>query len=375
MAGINVIFRTDASLDIGTGHVMRCLTLAIALREQGANCSFICREHAGNLLDVINQHGFEAQVLPMQDVVLVKSAQQRVQRENILAHAAWLGASWQEDAEETKDAIGEVVVDWLVVDHYALDADWEVTLRTHCRKLMVIDDLADRAHDCHLLLDQNLGRTERHYAGLVSGHCKVLVGPQYALLRPEFSRLRQSSLDRRTTQQLRHLLITMGGVDKDNATGQVLAVLPNCRLPSDCRITVVMGARAPWLQQVREMATEMPWPTEVLVNVDNMAELMADSDMAIGAAGSTSWERCCLGLPSLLVVLAENQRDGANALAKAGAVVLLGNVEGIALNLAREVKCILGEVRLLTMKSACAAVTSGKGVNFVASYIFGKLAS
>lgn len=369
---MKIIFRTDASLDIGTGHVMRCLTLAQALREHGANCCFICREHVGNLLNLIRQRGFEAQALPMQDFSQVKSAKKNVQRERVLAHANWLGADRQIDANQTKNAIGDTVVDWLIVDHYALDVRWEAALKLHYKKLIVIDDLADRQHDCDLLLDQNLGRTEQDYAGLVSANCKVLVGPQYALLRPDFSELRQYSLDRRATPALKHLLITMGGVDKDNVTGEVLAALTRNALPTDCRITVVMGPHAPWSTQVRKQAEQMLWPTEVLVNVVNMAKLMADSDLAIGAAGSTSWERCCLGLPTLLLVLADNQRDGAIALAKASSALLLGNVKDLAQNLPYALKGILDKGSLLTMQSACSAVTSGQGVNIVSSYLLTK---
>lgn len=348
---MNIIFRTDASLDIGTGHVMRCLTLAQALREQGASCRFICREHAGNLLGLIRQRGFEVQTLPMQVVLQEKLGQQDALGENILAHAAWLGADWQTDAEQTKNAIGDGELDWLIVDHYALDIRWEAALKPHYQKLMIIDDLADRPHDCDLLLDQNLGRTEQHYEGLVSANCKVFVGPQYALLRPEFAELRQYSLARRATPQLKRLLITMGGVDKDNSTGQVLAALTGCALPTDCRITVVMGPHAPWLTQVRKQAEQMPWETEVLVSVDNMAELMAESDLAIGAAGATTWERCCLGLPTIQMVIAENQREIAQALVNDNVITLMDNIAqlpGLVIEASQKLKSMSESAAILT---------------------------
>lgn len=357
---MNVIFRTDASLDIGTGHVMRCLTLAQALREQEVTCHFVCREHAGNLIDLIRKYGFEVQALPMQD-----SSQQVPVFEAPLAHAAWLGADWQTDAEQTKMALADDVFDWMVIDHYALDARWEKQLRSSYRTLMVIDDIADRPHDCDLLLDQNLGRTAQDYAGLLPKDCQVLVGPKYALLRPEFSELRQYSLARRASPTLKHLLISMGGVDKDNATGQVLAGLKDCKLPADLCITVVMGPHAPWLEQVRKQAKELSIPTEVLVSVDNMAQLMADSDLAIGAAGSTSWERCCLGLPTLLVVLANNQLEGAKALAKTCSALLIGKVEDIAIFLSQSIKRVQDQGVMSNMKNACAGVTNGMGVIFV----------
>jgi UDP-2,4-diacetamido-2,4,6-trideoxy-beta-L-altropyranose hydrolase len=372
---MNIIFRTDASIDIGTGHVMRCLTLAQALRDQGANCRFICREHASNLLELIRERGFEAQALPMQVSLQEQLGQEDANGANILAHAAWLGADWQIDAEQTKNAIGDGEVDWLIVDHYALDIRWESVLKPHYQKLMVIDDLADRPHGCDLLLDQNLSRTEQHYAGLVPTNCKVLVGPQYALLRPEFSELRQYSLSRRATPQLKRLLITMGGVDKDNATGQVLAALTGCALPADCHITVVMGTHAPWLTQVRNQAEQMPWATEVLVSIDNMAELMAESDLAIGAAGSTSWERCCLGLPTINVALATNQLLIAKGLEMATRVksAKIGSLDVDVTMLLAE---IVTETTLLKEISATSSlITSGRGTVKVLGFLLTKVAA
>ena len=289
-----IFFRTDASLIMGSGHVMRCLTLADALRVQGAQCHFISREHSGHLLEVIRQRGHTVTALPAGNPISAMTANVVPQP----AHAAWLGCDWQTDALQTGAILTDLKPDWLVVDHYALDQRWEEAVTPQCRKLLVIDDLADRAHNCDLLLDQNLGRKSEHYAPLVTAQCQVLTGPQYALLRPEFAALRPYSLQRRQAQPaLRQLLITMGGVDQPNATGKVLQALKTCALPQESRITVVMGLTAPWLQNVRELAAQMPWPTEVVISVGDMARRMADSDLAIGAAGSTSWERCCLHLP------------------------------------------------------------------------------
>ncbi len=356
---MNVIFRTDASIDIGTGHVMRCLTLAKALREQGVACRFVCREHEGNLIDLIRQCGFDVQVLPVQD-----SSQQVPVNEAPLAHNAWLGADWQMDAELTKKALADDVFDWMVVDHYALDARWQRQLKSSYRKLMVIDDIADRPHECDFLLDQNFGRTAQDYAGLVPEDCQVLVGPQYALLRPEFSELRQYSLARRADPYLKHLLINMGGVDKDNVTGKVLGVIRDCSLPDDLRITIVMGPHAPWLEQVRYQAKELSVPTDVLVSVENMAQLMADCDFSIGAAGSTTWERCCLGLPTLLMSIAKNQNENLYALDVAGAVRKFSDMD--ELNLLFTDTLNKSKHWLTKMQSAAAGVCDGEGSKKVA---------
>ena len=363
-AAINmtVAFRADASLDIGIGHVMRCLTLAEALRADGAACHFICREHPGHLLDYIRKRGFAVSGLPS-----CKADELPLDETGKLpAHAHWLGCDWRTDARQTGEILAPLKPDWLVADHYALDVRWEDALRAHYGKLLVIDDLADRPHACDLLLDQNLGRAAVDYANLVPEHCTVLAGPRLALLRPEFAALREYSLQRRKTPALKHLLITMGGVDKDNATGQVLEALKSCPLPADCRITVVMGGKAPWLQQVREIAATMPWPTEVRVDISDMAQVMADSDLAIGAAGSTSWERCCLGLPTLLVVLAANQKPAALHMSRAGISHTLRLDQALSSTLHH----LVGEAAthpgwLSAMSSKAAAVTDGNGSELV----------
>jgi UDP-2,4-diacetamido-2,4,6-trideoxy-beta-L-altropyranose hydrolase len=370
---LRIAFRTDASLQMGSGHVMRCLTLADALRAKGAQCHFISRVHPGHLMDVIRQRGYIAYslVAPVQKAQeAIKTIADKVQdpppnQQHELTHAAWLGGTWQTDAEQTADILADLQPDWLVVDHYALDQRWESALRCHFKKLMVIDDLADRAHNCDLLLDQNLGRQPQDYAGLVPEQCQVFTGPRYALLRPEFSALRGGSLKRRANshgKKITQLLIAMGGVDLPNASGQVLEALKSCPLPADCRITVVMGATAPWLVQVRELAQQMPWPTAVLVNIADMAQHMADSDLAIGAAGSTSWERCCLGLPTLMVVLAENQQPGAQALEAAHAARLIGAVSDIATQMQLAVRELIDPACQMRMSHAASVSTDGHGV-------------
>lgn len=365
---MKIAFRTDASLQMGSGHVMRCLTLADALRAQGAQCHFISRAHPGNLIDTIRTRGYEvnslvAQVQQALPAITIEDGQQDGEAET-LAHAAWLGCTWQADALEAAAILAKLQPDWLVVDHYALDYRWQTALAPHYKKLMVIDDLADRHHRCDLLLDQNLGRQPQDYSAWVPTNCQVLTGPQYALLRPEFAALRHYSLQRRQTSGLKNILITMGGVDQPNATGQTLQALQTCALPPDCRITVVMGMAAPWLQDVKELAAQMPWPTEVLVNITDMAQRMADSDLAIGAAGSTSWERCCLGLPTLMVVLADNQWPSANALKLAGAADLIGRVDEIATQLPIQVAAAT-QVHLTHMSMRASLLTFGRGATDV----------
>lgn len=358
---MKIVFRADASLQMGTGHVMRCLTLADTLAAAGANCRFICRVHPGNLAAFIWQRGYPVHLLALSAIP---------EQANPTAHAAWLGAGMAQDAEDTAALLSQLQPDWLIVDHYALDARWEAPQRRHVARLMAIDDLADRQHECDLLLDQNLGRLESDYDTLVPAHCTRLTGARYALLRPEFARLREYSLQRRQAGTLRALLVTMGGVDKDNATGRILQALAGSRLPHDCRITVVMGATAPWLQEVTTLAATLPWPVEVKVNVSDMAQLMADADLAIGAAGSTSWERCCLGLPTIMLVLADNQQYVADQVAEAGAALVVDGRSGLEASLLTALDTRLARPAANIIACA-AALVDGLGAQRVAAELKG----
>lgn len=357
---MKIVFRADASLEMGTGHVMRCLTLANALHAEGNECHFICREHPGNLIEFIRKQGHMVHSLSYLENEKVGD---KNNEGSVLAHATWLGASQKEDAAACDEILATIKPEWLVVDHYALDYRWEQELKPYYQNLLVIDDLADRKHDCNILLDQTFGRKAEDYHPWVPPDCTLLCGSNYALLRPEFAQLRAYSLERRKQPQLKRLLITMGGVDKDNATGLVLRALITCDIPHDCEVTVVMGAHAPWLKEVQEQAKQIPWKTDVCVNVKNMAQLMADSDLAIGAAGATSWERCCLGLPTIMVVLAENQQTIAQNLKKAAAVDILADSKQITYHLSRILNYMLqSPCSLINMSQSAANITDGKGI-------------
>jgi len=320
---MKVVIRVDASLQIGTGHVMRCLTLAEALKGKSVQVEFICREHEGNLIDFIQGKGFKVHVLSMtvNDIEMPRTS--TLEAENVLDHAHWLGATQQQDADECKVILKKISPDWLVIDHYAIDETWQMALQEAYQQLMVIDDLADRRHQCDVLLDQTFGRQPQDYQKLVPDNCQMLLGSQYALLRSEFSLWREYSLKRRENPEFKKLLITMGGVDQNNDTGQILEELRNGALPADIEITVVMGETSPHLDEVQQQAKTLPYKIEVKSNVSNMAEIMANADFAIGASGATTWERCALGLPSAVMVLADNQKDIANILMHENAVIIL----------------------------------------------------
>lgn len=360
-----IVFRCDASIQIGSGHVRRCLTLANEVVQQGAECSFICRQHEGNLIEVLQQQGYQVYSLPLESGSAIGS-----EGKAALAHADWLASTEHRDAELSLSIVKEIRPDWLIVDHYCLDENWEKRLQPYCDRLMIIDDLADRKHDCDVLLDQNFGRDPQAYAALINEDCELLCGSLYALLRPEFAEWRDYSLERRQHNKSASILINLGGVDKDNITTTILQALQTNALSEHCAITVVMGSTSPWIAAVKQQAAIMPWRTVVKVGVDNMAELMANSDLAIGASGSTSWERCCLGLPTIMLVLADNQQVIADALEGVGAALSLdlAVLEAEPLALGQGIASVVAEMS--EMSRIASTITDGLGASRLSKILF-----
>lgn len=309
---MSIAIRVDSSYQIGIGHLMRCLTLAEELRKNRVETSFICRNHAGNLNSLIISKGFSLFELdePCND-----------SNRDYFSYSSWLGVSYRSDAEQVVALLKDINPTEVIVDHYALDHRWESMIGEHVKKIIVIDDLANRNHNCDILIDQTLNRSRLDYQALVRNDCNLLLGTKYALLRDEFSQWRKESLKRKKFST-RKVLLSLGGIDKDNMTSLLMRVLNENNLELDS-LTVVMGQNAPCLNEVLSLKQEMHIPTEVLTGVSNMAELMANCDLAIGAAGSTSWERCCLGLPSYMLVLADNQKEIAEQLMECGAAKLV----------------------------------------------------
>lgn len=348
---MNVVFRVDASLAMGSGHVMRCLTLARALREKKHRCVFISRSHPGSLNSFIKAQGFDIFELPIEN-----------SQDHELPHANWLGASQEQDAECCRSLVLSLKPDWLVVDHYALDYRWERSVVPVGCRLFVIDDLADRIHYCDALLDQNLGKHAQHYRSLVPESCILLTGPRHALLRPEFMSLRGKSLIRRQAGGLQHILISLGGVDLNNYTGAILKALKFSELPLDVELTVIMGALAPHKDLVEDIAKDSPWPITILSGISDMAERLYMCDLAIGAGGGSSWERCCLGVPTLLFVLAQNQFFASNSLREAGAVKIINSSQPLTTQLKSALQSLRVHKNLKEMSDCAASVCDGQGV-------------
>jgi UDP-2,4-diacetamido-2,4,6-trideoxy-beta-L-altropyranose hydrolase len=343
---MNVAFRVDASSRMGTGHVMRCLALAQALADRGAQSLFVCRNHPGHLIDLVRERGWDVQVLdgPATDSGL--------------------------DAAQTLLAVRDHTPDWLVVDHYGLDAAWEALVRPRVGRLLSIDDL-ERAHHSDVVLDQNYAPSRPHrYRDLVPAGCRVLLGPRYALLDANYEVHRRTQSTR--PEVAGRVLVYFGGVDAGNMTGVALAAL--CApefLP--LHVDVVIGRNHAQGDVVRAQADARP-RTRVFGARHHLADLMAEADVAIGAGGVTTWERMCLGLPTLVISHADNQTSACEALAADGLIEYLGDHKGVGhAEIARGLASLLGHsARRQQLSSRGRALVDGRGASRVADVMLGR---
>jgi UDP-2,4-diacetamido-2,4,6-trideoxy-beta-L-altropyranose hydrolase len=358
---MKIVFRADASSTIGTGHVMRCLSLAQGVERAGGKAIFVCRELPGHLCDEIAARGFTA-------LRLSAGAAGAAQDGDGPLHAAWLGTSWQQDAAQTRAVLEPLTpVDWLVVDHYALDARWESALRPLTKQLMAIDDLFDRPHDVELLLNQNiLPGTITSYAGLLPSACRLLLGPRYALLQRRYRELRGRIPPR--GGRIERVLVYFGGVDAANLTGRSLEALlaAGC---GDLDIDVVLPVAGPHAESIRALAARLPG-AHLHETLPSLAQLMASADLAIGAGGTTSWERLCLGLPALVVTLSDNQLMIARALQANDLARWLGHHDEVTVErLADVLRSLLKEGLAPDWSARCRAAVDGAGVERVAALL------
>ena len=322
MALKKIFFRVDSSKQIGGGHLLRCLTLADRLKEC-ADITFLCRDLEGNLGSLVTRAGFTLKYLPRcnnNDGILIGY-------EELLTVPAAI------DAEQTKACFGDDRADWLIIDSYALGFAWEQSLRPFAKKIMVIDDLANRRHDCDLLLDQNyLENFEQRYDGLVEDDCKKLLGLQYVLLREEFYEQRKNM--RLRDGNIKNILVSFGSSDNTNETGKVLVALDAIKNYVGT-VHIVVGKNSPHNEQIEAFCRQRK-NIHFYCQIDFIANLMNTADLAIGAGGSTIWERCFLQLPSMVMSVADNQVAGCEFCAGKGLIDYLGAAEHVTVPLLKK---------------------------------------
>ena len=323
---MKILFRVDASREIGTGHLMRCLALANEARQRDWDCIFVLRNPEDGIAKYITSFDHRVEKLIFEDGEKIAC--------NTTAHGDWLPVSQTQDANETNEVICEVDPDWIIVDHYALDAIWFSIVDKTNAKILAIDDLGDRELICDVLLDQNLGASAEKYEGKLPVNCRLLLGPTFALLRSEFKHWRERSLEGRLDRHVENILITMGGVDAENYTVKVLKEITKSEHAKNCSFTVVVGRTYPHVTVLHEFLNVSKLKASVLTNVNNMAEIMSVSDLCIGAAGSTSWERCCMGQPTITLSIADNQINIAEQLSE-GNIAIYSHMSNLLENFER----------------------------------------
>ncbi len=312
---MKIVIRVDSSVLIGSGHLMRCLTLAQRYSREGHKVIFVCRDLVGNMVRLVQQNGFILKMLPAVEL-----------KDDLQGYAEWLTVTQEQDAEDTIEVVkNQGKVDRLVVDSYAIDSIWEKLLRPYVGEILVIDDLANRQHDCDILLDQNfyLDRESR-YQGLVSRHCQMLLGPKHALLREEFYRVKETMRTR--DGKVHSILVFYGGVDATDETTKAIRALISLQeagVLADVQVTVVVGQSNGRKENIAELCHSASFT--YLCQVSNMAELMAEADLMLGAGGSTTWERCFLQLPAIVTAIAENQFQICEDCAEAELIYYLGH--------------------------------------------------
>ncbi|HEV8322562.1 MAG TPA: UDP-2,4-diacetamido-2,4,6-trideoxy-beta-L-altropyranose hydrolase [Myxococcota bacterium] len=296
-----VLLRADASARIGTGHLMRCLTLATALRRAGAAPRLLVRPDLPALLQRARASGFE--------IVEVTEAPDPG------AAPAPPGATAAPLERMVADALNDAGAKaCVVVDGYQFDQAYRAAVRARGATSLVIDDLRPQDVIADVFLDQNFGAGGVAYGN--SGGAAMLLGVEFAVLRDEF-REAAAVPARRTPARARRLLVSMGGSDPDGMTGRVLDACARLDDP-DLQVDVLCGAANAHVAALRARAGSERFALRVLVDPPGVAALMREADLAIAAGGTTSWEMMCVGLPSVKVVLADNQRPVVRALAAAG---------------------------------------------------------
>ena len=322
------VIRADASTSIGSGHVMRCLTLAHRLKkEKNAKVVFVMRVLPGNLIGVVEKQGFEVLKLPPAN-----------QKYSLSGYGLWLTVPMDVDAQQTIEVLQHYLqehgcdsVDILIIDSYALDEQWEQELRSYCNKIMVIDDLANRRHDCDILLDQNfyLNKDVR-YAGLVPEHCKMLLGPEHALLREEFREAKKHLRKRDGT--IKNILVFYGGSDLTNETEKAIKALVQLHDEGySFTADIITGLSNSRRGKIEKICNKYHF-LHYYCQVSNMAEFMNKADLMLGAGGSTTWERLYMELPALVTAVAENQIQGCEDCSQAGVIDYLGESEKVTVD-------------------------------------------
>ncbi len=338
---MKVIFRVDASFEIGNGHVIRCLTLAKVLTSVDYSVKFICRNKPGNLIDLIRERGFAV------EIIFEKSVKDGLIKESKDEYENWLGVSEAEDAEETIEVISnDGPIDLLIVDHYSLSTIWEMELKKNVKNIMVIDDLANRKHSCKILLDQNwFENPDSRYDKLLLDDSKKLLGPKYALLEDQF--LKSKNYFKKKGGDDYKLFVFFGGSDPKNLTSLAIKSINDLNI-KNLKIDIVIGQNNSNIKAIKKIINSNQ-NIKLHIQINNIADLLKKSDFALGAAGINTWERICLGIPSIVISFSDNQKTLLEDLKKYNCITYLGDYSCVDAPIIKE--AILGEMKKIPRRN------------------------
>ncbi len=350
---MRIAFRVDASNIIGSGHVMRCLVLADELRALDYSIIFVMRPQENDLIDYVRYRGFEVKKLN------IPEEHNSVQDEN--DYSTWLQLSEYDDAEDFIKNVDKC--DFVVVDHYGINDTWELKVKNTLEcPILAIDDLV-RRHQVDLILDQTVDRNSFEYAQ-ESDFILAMTGTRYALLRNDFSKFRAKQCDIANAFVTHNVLISMGAIDNFDVTSKVLNALKKRKTLLNC--TVLLNSSAPHFHEVTNFINNNSHWVRHIDFTENIAELMSEHTISIGAPGSTSWERVCLGLPSIVIPLASNQEQICERLVMHNCSLSI-KISEIEKNLD---DCINKLIKnYLEMRNACLNLCDGRGAERVVNRI------
>jgi UDP-2,4-diacetamido-2,4,6-trideoxy-beta-L-altropyranose hydrolase len=336
---MNVLFRVDSSRAIGSGHVMRCIRIAQLLTKQNVNCIFVCRNLSGNSTSLISDKGFK--VMMMSD---------DIENDN-------LKVNWRKDAMHTGQILENTEVRTLVVDHYNLDKKWEDYQRKFCKRIMVIDDLDNREHSADILLDQNLfPDMEKRYTNNLNSNCKKFIGLEYAFLDPEF--VSQRKVLKKHKGVIETIFIYFGNTGSSNILRRVLNIFINNSL-IDFDLNIIFSGDPSERDRIVRLVGKYSF-MKLLDPQPNLAKLISSSDLSIGAGGSTTWERIYLGLPSIVITVADNQIECSEYLNSLGLIWLIGHQDEVSdKQIVKSIKEVIFERNLEKNSYECLSMPIG----------------
>ena len=355
---MQVVFRVDSATQIGSGHLMRCLTLATALRERGATCAFVCRSHLNNLTSLVRQKRFTVYELP-------QGTEPRSSDD--------LGVPLEVDAQQTQAILGELgLVDWLVVDHYGIDASWEQSLRPWVKRIFVIDDLANRPHDCDVLLDQNdFTDLSARYHRLCNEGTVILTGLKYSILRNEFFNLPRK-IRPLESGKLKTIFIYFGFSDPFFLTLKSVRALCETDLVNIFVVVILSEVNSSFCET--KALLESRGAYRLYKFCESIGTIMASCDLAIGAGGTTAKERIALGLPSIVISYGKDQNPTCLKLHKQGLIHYLGNYCSVSDDtLFESLRFFAQNLNYLTeMSKNCLKSGVQSGVDKICKFILGE---